>query len=426
MPDVATADHADPRPPANGGRGPKHAAILEVARMMSNDLDRVARELSEMIHVHISELDQDLRLATHESCRANLGGIMMMLCDGTRPALATPPPEALAYAKEYVRRGLGLETLQRAYRTGQATLSRMWLHELRMRADDAEQLADTFGFFNDWLFEWVETLEHRLTEYYMVERERRLRGTSAMRSEQVRTILDGSPVDVRNASATLRYELDRRHVAYIVWTEATLDAPNGLVLFRAMERVAADVAAFIGATDHLTVPLGGYLACWAGFRQAPQGQTLAGHLPLATNRWINVALGQTGEGIGGFRRSHEEAVLARRVHQLRSQGRQPACVRFSDVALEVMLTQSREEARRFVAQQLGDLASEDKSVARLRETLRVFLEENGSFQNAAARLGVHKNTVAYRIRRVEELLGHGVRERQLELQTALRLAPLDL
>jgi DNA-binding PucR family transcriptional regulator len=284
-----------------------------------------------------------------------------------------------------------------------------------------------FGFFNDWLFQWVETLEHRLTEYYMVERERRLRGTSAMRSEQVRTILDGSPVDIRNASATLRYELDRRHVAYVVWTTgATLDAPNGNVLFGEMERVAANVAALLGVTDHLTVPLGGYLACWAGFRQAPRAETLTGSLALATNRRINVALGQIGEGIGGFKRSHEEALLARRVHQLRSDGRQPTCIRFSEVALEVMLTQSRDEARHFVAQQLGGLAAEDTSVARLRETLRVFLEENGSFQSAAARLGVHKNTVAYRVRRAEELLGYGVRERPLELQTALRLAPLDL
>ena len=75
---------------------------------------------------------------------------------------------------------------------------------------------------------------------------------------------------------------------------------------------------------------------------------------------------------------------------------------------------------------LRSSVAEDKSVARLRETLRVFLEENGSFQNAAARLGVHKNTVAYRIHRAEELLGHGVKERQLELETALRLDPLDL
>ncbi|MDX6468026.1 MAG: hypothetical protein QOI27_3066 [Gaiellaceae bacterium] len=427
MSDVVAADHADRRPTAHGRPEATHAVILEVARTMSNDLDGAARELSEAIHAQLSELDHDLRLMTYESCRANVAVIMLMLCDGTHPTQATAPPEALAYAREYVRRGLGLETLQRAYRTGQATLSRMWLDELRVRADDAEQLADTFGFFNEWLFRWVETLEHRLTEYYMVEREVRLRGTSAMRSEQVRTILDGSPVDLRNASATLRYELDRRHVAYVVWTSgATLDAPNGNVLFGAMERVAADVAALIGATDHLTVPLGGDLACWAGFRQPLRGEPVAARLPLTTTRGINVSLGQVGEGIGGFRRSHEEAVLARRVHRLRLPGRQPTCVGYADVALEVMLTQNPEEARRFVARELGDLAAEDKAVARLRDTLRVFLEEGGSFQATALRLGVHKNTVAYRVRRAEELLGRRVRERRLELETALRLAPLDL
>src|SRR5882672_12785663 len=269
--------------------GTQHAVILEVARTMSSDLDSVARELTDMIHAQISELDHDLRLATHESCRANLGAIMSMLSEGLLPGLATAPPEALAYAKEYIRRGLGLETLQRAYRIGQATLSRMWLDELRIRADDAEELADTFGFFNEWLFQWVETLEHRLTEYYMVERERRLRGTSAMRSEQVRTILDGSPIDIRNASATLRYELDRRHIAYIVWTTgSTLDAPNGNVLFGVMEGVAADVAGLMGATDHLTVPLGGYLGCWEGFGRARRDQTFAESFPLETSPGINV------------------------------------------------------------------------------------------------------------------------------------------
>src|SRR5258708_35845403 len=117
----------------------------------------------------------------------------------------------------------------------------------------------------------------------MVERERRLRGTSAMRSAQVRTILDGSPADVRNASATLRYELDRRHVAYIVWTTgATLEAPNGNVLFGEMERVAANVAALMGANDHLTVRLGGYLACWSGFTRAPGAQIVPGKRPLVS------------------------------------------------------------------------------------------------------------------------------------------------
>jgi PucR C-terminal helix-turn-helix domain/GGDEF-like domain len=427
MPDQATTDHAELRPSAGCTPGITSVPILEVARKMSEDLDGVARKLTDSIHAHIGELEDDLRLGTHESCRSNLGMIMTMLSDGTRPSLATPPPEALAYAKEYVRRGLGFEALQRAYRTGQATLSTMWLQELRTRADDAQELADTFGFFNDWLFMWVEALENRLTEYYMIERERQLRGTSAIRVEQVRVILEGSAVDPRSASARLKYELDRKHVAYIVWPdEGTLDAPNGNVLFGAMEQVAADVAELLGANDHISVPLGGYLACWAGLRACPPAEIFPGRIPLVSKRAIYVALGQLGEGIKGFRRSHEEALLARRVHRLRSEQARSTCVRFSDVALEAMLTHSRDEARRFVRQQLRSLADEDESAVRLRTTLSIFLEENASFLNAAARLGIHRNTVAYRIRRAEELLGHEIRERQLELQTALRLAHLGL
>ena len=69
--------------------GVHQGAIVEVARTMSSDLESVARELSEMIHAQISELDHDLRPATHESCRANLGAIMVMLSEGSRPGLAT-------------------------------------------------------------------------------------------------------------------------------------------------------------------------------------------------------------------------------------------------------------------------------------------------------------------------------------------------
>jgi PucR C-terminal helix-turn-helix domain/GGDEF-like domain len=406
---------------------PSSGPILDVAQAMSEDLDGVARHLTEMIHAQVGELEDDLLLGTHESCRSNLGMIMSMLSDGTRPSLATPPPDALAYAKEYVRRGFGFGTLQRAYRIGQATLSKMWLQELQRRADDAGQLADTFGFFNDWLFVWVETLENRLTEYYMAERERQLRGTSAIRVEQVRAILEGAVVDVRSVSARLKYELDRMHLAYVVWPdEGTLDAPNGNILFAAMEHIAAEVAELLGASDHISIPLSGYLACWAGFRESPLAQGSVGRLEHLNHRAICVALGEPGGGVGGFKRSHEEALLARRVHRLRDKQARGGCVRFADVALEAMLTQSREEARRFVDHELGRLAEGDDSSLRLRATLSVFLEERASFAGAAERLGIHKNTVAYRIRRAEELLGRGVRERQLELQTALRIAELGL
>lgn len=391
---------------------------------MSADLDGIARQLVDAIHASIDELEPDLRPGTHESCRSNLGLIMTMLSEGTRPALATPPPEALAYAREYVRRGHGFELLQRAYRTAQATFSQLFLDELRARADDAEELAAAFGFFNDWLFAWVEALESRLTEHYMRERERHLRGTSAMRAEVVRAVLEGSPLDPYGTSARLRYELDRKHLAFVIWAAGTeVEDGDGNALFEGMERLAVEVARLLGALDHLTVPLRGYLACWAGFRAPIEVERLPRQLPAAAARGLSVALGAPGEGVAGFRRSHHEALLARRVHRL---ARAPTgeCFRFDDVALEALLTHDEQEAQRFVRRQLGELMDDSANARRLRETLGVFLDENASYVHAARRLGVHENTVGYRVRRVEELLGRQVKDFQLELRVALRLSRL--
>ena len=38
---------------------------------------------------------------------------------------------------------------------------------------------------------------------------------------------------------------------------------------------------------------------------------------------------------------------------------------------------------------------------------------------AARELGVHKNTVRYRIQRIEELLGHDIDSRRLQIEVAL-------
>src|SRR6202035_707901 len=107
---------------------PKRASrvgIDEILAAMSADLDEIARALTDAIHQRLEELDDDLRVGTLHSVRSNLGLMMTMLREGADPSQAIPPPEALAYAREYVRRGLRFELLQRAYRTAQADVSRM-------------------------------------------------------------------------------------------------------------------------------------------------------------------------------------------------------------------------------------------------------------------------------------------------------------
>ena len=60
----------------------------------------------------------------------------------------------------------------------------------------------------------------------------------------------------------------------------------------------------------------------------------------------------------------------------------------------------------------------------LLETLGVFLDESGSWNRTAARLHLHVNTVAQRIRRLEELTGLRLSRPKdlLELTAALRVA----
>jgi hypothetical protein len=403
-----------------------HAAIEEVAREMADEVQDISRDLTDEIHAKIADIDDDLHTRTLASTRSNVGMIFAMLSEQTPPAMATPPLEALAYVREYVRRGLELEVLLRAYRTGQARFSHLWLERLQTRAEGAEELAETFGYVNDWVFAWVEAIEFRLTEYYMGERMRGMRGATAARVEEVRAILEGRSVDEARASARLRYELRRNHLAYVIWTDNVEgEAGHAGRSFGEMERLAAEIAEAVGAVDHLAVPLGDYLSCWAGLRGEPELDALTPTLPAAAQWGLSVAVGQAASRLDGFRRSHEEALQTRRVLRLEP-FEEGACARFSNMALDALMTQDMREARRFVRRELGCLAEDTVTARRMRETLVTFLEENGSFLHAAQKLGVHENTVAYRIRRAEELLERQVKERQLELRAALRIARLTI
>jgi DNA-binding PucR family transcriptional regulator len=96
-------------------------------------------------------------------------------------------------------------------------------------------------------------------------------------------------------------------------------------------------------------------------------------------------------------------------------------VRHRAVALLALLTADPLAATRFVESELGELAGPDDSMARLRATLRIYFEENASPARTSRRLSINKNTVVYRVRKAEEILGYGVAERRSELDAALRL-----
>ena len=404
--------------PPVGSRGEVEAIV----ERLSHELDEIAATLADTVHEHLLELDDDMRPWTVQAARSNLGVIVTMMREGDDPASVQPPPEAIGYAKEYVVRGLELSLMQRAYRTAQAVFGGIILERLRATTDDAGRLAEAMAFFNAWIFAWVEAVERRLTDVYAVELERWARGAAAVRGAEVRALLAGAgPVDAAAVSLRLGYELDRFHVGFVVWSEATGERPGDAGdLFAAMESAAAAVAESLGAGPPLTVAEGRHLACWAGRRTAPPLSALA--LPRAADG-LSVAAGTPGAGVEGFVASHREALLTRRVARLRGDDG-GAVAAYPDLALEALLTEDPDAARRFAARELGQLASSDAATARLAATVATFLDEGSSFVRAGRRLGIHANTVAYRVRRAESLLGRPLTERRLELRVALRLARL--
>ena len=140
---------------------------------------------------------------------------------------------------------------------------------------------------------------------------------------------------------------------------------------------------------------------------------------------MSVAFGEPAAGLPGFRDTHGDALAASRVAMLPggvAAAPAGATVPFEDVELAALLSDDLHRARRFVARQLRRLATDDDEHARLRATLRVYLEEHTSRTATARRLGIHPNTVSNRARVCEALIERPLTERPVELQVALALA----
>jgi DNA-binding PucR family transcriptional regulator len=224
-------------------------------------------------------------------------------------------------------------------------------------------------------------------------------------------------------SSRLGYELERQHLAFVVWQDEPQETADEVVA--TLEQAALELGAVLTDARPLLVPRARLLlAGWVGFVGGADGSGLdRARVDLGKFPFVLAAFGSPGRGIEGFRRSHHEALQARRIAGLTR--RRPGFVaRYDEVALAALASADVEQARDFVASELGPLAAHDDRTARLAATLRVYLEENMSPRRTAHRLGVHENTITNRIRAVQDQLPRPIEQRACELQVALRLVRL--
>ncbi len=381
-------------------------------------LREASETLTEAIHQDLPDLDrvEGMRERTHAAAEGVLRQLAELIELGQAPAEVEPPAAAVTYAREFVRRGVPIDTMLRAYHVGQAAFFADFAARLHAELDDGEELAHGIELAATWTFAHVQALTRVLVARYSEERERWVRSADALRLDTVTALLAGERLDLATAGRRLRYELDREHLAFVVWGEGA----NAGEDTSALESAAVELAGSMRHGSALIVPLGhGLVACWLGTHDAPPEPPPALHSSAAA-AGAAVAFGTAAGGPEGFAKTHRQALHARRVAVL-SNRRSGTVTRFNDIALTALASLDPELVRDFVAAELGPLAATDDDTLRLSATLRVYLEEQGSPRRTAQRLGIHENTVKHRVKSISQIFGRPADERSVETLVALRL-----
>jgi DNA-binding PucR family transcriptional regulator len=389
--------------------------VGEVAREVQDRLPELTPRMVEMFTEVIPEFRHDpaVRRMMVASTASNLEAIIDVLALGVAPEDISVPPAAARYARRFAEHDMSLEALLRAYRLGVPMMLEWFIDVIEARdlptgealAVTRRVSASTSGY--------IDQVIEQLIEIYEQERQRWAQRSDGVRAARVQTVLTTDGLDTFAAEDLLGVSLRGRLTAAVCWTTEAADESSPRVLGRLLTEVTGR-APLIVRPDSATV------WAWLQHPATPTVDVAALTERMAAHPRLRIALGEPGIGVAGFRDSHAEAVRARQVAEL---GEHPdrQVHQHAPVALAGLLAGRRDVVRVWVRRTLGELAADDESMLRLRETLRTFFATNGSYNDAAARMHVHKNTVLYRVRKAEEILGRPVTEQRLAIEVALEV-----
>jgi DNA-binding PucR family transcriptional regulator len=129
---------------------------------------------------------------------------------------------------------------------------------------------------------------------------------------------------------------------------------------------------------------------------------------IGATRPLLVAVGPSCRSVEGYVSAYEEARQVMSCLRTFAEGGRSVVLATDDLGPGRLFLASStpREADRFVRDALGTLVtSNDAALADVLETLEVFFESSRSVRRAAHRLGVHENTIRYRLARIKQLTG---------------------
>jgi hypothetical protein len=398
-------------------------SAADVASSLAPRTAEVSADVYGLIVRQIPQLRGDQRVLAllEASVGENVATVLHIIQHGIELENVHAPAAAEEYARRLAQRGVPASALLRAYRIGAARFQDWCLEELGRGTDNASIVSAAGLRIAAITSAYIDKVSEELLSAYEAEREGWLRNLGVARTARVQALLRGERVDVDSSETILGYRLRQYHVGLVCWSDHT--APGDGALAR-LEQATAELAHQAGVAGRPVFLPRDESSAWAWLPLGARDDFPAGPASLpapGVAAGIRFALGVPGSGVPGFRRTHEQALGAYAVALAAAGPGQPV-TSFADVAPLALMSGSTGLIRAWVTETLGALADDDAHHALLRATLRVFLQESGSFVAAAERLTLHKNTVRYRIGKAEESLGRPVGEDRLQVELALLAA----
>ena len=374
-----------------------------LAARLATRAGEMAEEYIRRVAVEVPEwtVDRpDLAETVRTGAEQSIGAELHALATGAHPPATCPQVDADG-ARYCARLGVPLHHVLQQYRLGHAIQWEAWFELVEAEEPDPGARRELLERGSRFFFDYADRMCRFATEHYTDERDRGLRGREQRRVQLVREVLDGRDVE----PDALGYELDGvEHVGVIAWGPEAAESVRELA--RALDRRLL----IVDAAEETWW-------AWLGARGRNEDRLDRALARLRPPEAVRLAVGAAAAGADGFRRTHRQAVAA---HRAAAHG-PGAVVRYEDVALESLAATDPSAAREFVALELRGLDGADARSGRLRETLSAWFASGQNAAATAARLGVHEQTVAHRLRAVEERTGRPVATRRAELETALRL-----
>jgi hypothetical protein len=243
-----------------------------------------------------------------------------------------------------------------------------------------------------------------VSEEYAQEAKVRPASAAERRRECVKRLLAGELAD----SSELGYDLDGHHLGVMVKGEGG----GGMA-----RELASRLDRSLLAVQREEEPI---WACWLGSRRPLDAESAVRAATELAPAGVFVTVGETGEGLAGWRFSHRQAKAALRLAERRG----GQAVRYRDVALLASVLADDLAADSLRQLYLVPLERGRDGGKAARRTLRAYFAAERNISSTAAALGVDRRTVRNRMRAIEERIGRSVEASAADLEIALRLDDL--